>query len=56
MTDVQAIEALVRKRQELKKEIAKIIVGQDTVVDRSLFLEFGLCIYSEKFHCLMIAR
>lgn len=41
MTDVQAIEALVRKRQELKKEIAKIIVGQDTVVDQILLSIFS---------------
>lgn len=41
MTDVQAIEALVQKRQLLKKEIAKIIVGQDLVVDQILLSIFS---------------
>jgi MoxR-like ATPase len=41
MTDVQAIEALVQKRQLLKKEIAKIIVGQDLVVDQVLLSIFS---------------
>ena len=34
MSDVTAIHNLVQKRNELKKEIAKIIVGQDAVVVR----------------------
>ncbi|WP_158728661.1 MULTISPECIES: MoxR family ATPase [unclassified Flavobacterium] len=41
MSDVAAIHNLVQKRNELKKEIAKIIVGQDAVVDQIL-----LCIFS----------
>ena len=41
MTDVQAIETLVQKRQELKREIAKIIVGQDLVVDQILLSIFS---------------
>jgi len=41
MTDVQAIEALVQKRLLLKKEIAKIIVGQDLVVDQILLSIFS---------------
>ena len=36
MSDVAAIQSLVQKRNELKKEIAKIIVGQDVVVDQIL--------------------
>jgi MoxR-like ATPase len=41
MSDVAAIHDLVQKRNELKSEIAKIIVGQDAVVDQVL-----LCIFS----------
>jgi len=41
MTDVQAIETLVQKRKVLKKEIAKIIVGQDQVVDQILISIFS---------------
>jgi MoxR-like ATPase len=41
MSDVDAIHDLVQKRNELKSEIAKIIVGQDAVVDQVL-----LCIFS----------
>ena len=33
MSDVIAIHNLVQKRNELKNEIAKIIVGQDAVED-----------------------
>ena len=36
MSDVTAIHKLVQKRNELKNEIAKIIVGQDVVVDQIL--------------------
>ncbi len=36
MSDVAAIESLVEKHQELKKEIAKIIVGQEVVIDQIL--------------------
>lgn len=36
MSDVAAIQNLVKKHQELKQEIAKIIVGQDKVIDQIL--------------------
>ncbi|CAM3566467.1 MoxR family ATPase [Zobellia roscoffensis] len=36
MSDVQAINQLVEKHQALKKEIAKVIVGQDKVIDQIL--------------------
>lgn len=36
MSDVTAVENLVKKHQELKKEIAKVIVGQDTVIEQIL--------------------
>jgi MoxR-like ATPase len=48
MSDVAAIHKLVQKRSELKTEIAKIIVGQDAVVDQIL-----LCIFSGG-HALLI--
>ncbi|MEM8520442.1 MoxR family ATPase [Flavobacterium sp. PL12] len=48
MSDVAAIQNLVQKREELKKEIAKIIVGQDSVVDQIL-----LCIFSGG-HALLV--
>jgi MoxR-like ATPase len=48
MSDVTAIHNLVQKRNELKNEIAKIIVGQDAVVDQIL-----LCIFSGG-HALLI--
>ncbi len=41
MSDVTAIQNLVQKRIELKKEIAKIIVGQDVVVDQILLSIFS---------------
>lgn len=41
MSDVTAIETLVQKRIVLKKEIAKIIVGQDVVVDQVLLSIFS---------------
>jgi MoxR-like ATPase len=41
MSDVTAIHNLVQKRNELKKEIAKIIVGQDAVVDQILLSIFS---------------
>lgn len=41
MSDVAAIQNLVEKRTELKKEIAKIIVGQDEVVDQILLSIFS---------------
>jgi MoxR-like ATPase len=48
MSDVTAIHNLVQKRSELKAEIAKIIVGQDVVVDQIL-----LCIFSGG-HALLV--
>ncbi len=36
MSDVTAVQNLVAKHQELKKEIAKIIVGQDAVIEQIL--------------------
>lgn len=48
MSDVAAIKNLVQKRNELKSEIAKIIVGQDAVVDQIL-----LCIFSGG-HALLV--
>jgi MoxR-like ATPase len=48
MSDVAAIHNLVQKRNELKAEIAKIIVGQDVVVDQIL-----LCIFSGG-HALLV--
>ncbi|MCC9073378.1 MoxR family ATPase [Flavobacterium sp. F-65] len=48
MSDVTAIHNLVQKRNELKTEIAKIIVGQDDVVDQIL-----ICIFSGG-HALLI--
>lgn len=41
MSDVTAIQNLVQKRAELKKEIAKIIVGQEEVVDQILLSIFS---------------
>lgn len=48
MSDVTAIHSLVQKRNELKKEISKIIVGQDAVIDQIL-----LCIFSGG-HALLV--
>ncbi len=48
MSDVAAIQKLVEKHKALKKEIAKIIVGQDQVIDQIL-----LSIYSGG-HSLLI--
>jgi MoxR-like ATPase len=48
MSDVAAIHNLVKKRNELKSEIAKIIVGQDAVVDQVL-----LCVFSGG-HALLV--
>lgn len=41
MSDVAAIEQLVKKHQELKKEISKIIIGQDEVVNQVLLSIFS---------------
>lgn len=41
MSDVTAIQQLVEKRNALKKEIAKVIVGQEEVVDQILTSVFS---------------
>lgn len=41
MSDVDAIHALVQKRHQLKTEIAKIIVGQDDVIDQIVLSVFS---------------
>ena len=41
MSDVALVEKLVVKHQDLKKEIAKIIIGQDMVVDQILLSVFS---------------
>lgn len=41
MSDVAAIQSLVERRNELKKEIAKIIIGQEEVVDQILLSIFS---------------
>jgi MoxR-like ATPase len=41
MSDITAVEKLVQKRIALKTEIAKIIVGQDVVVDQILLSIFS---------------
>lgn len=48
MSDVAAIHNLVQKHTELKSEIAKIIVGQEKVIDQLL-----LCIFSGG-HALLV--
>tara|TARA_R100001369_G_scaffold21881_1_gene39657 strand:- start:30117 stop:31070 length:954 start_codon:yes stop_codon:yes gene_type:complete len=41
MSDVTAVESLVDKHQLLKKEIAKVIVGQEKVIDQILLSIFS---------------
>lgn len=41
MSDIVAIQNLVQKREVLKKEISKIIVGQEEVVDQILLSIFS---------------
>ncbi len=41
MSDVTAVESLVDKHQLLKKEIAKVIVGQESVIDQILLSIFS---------------
>lgn len=41
MSDVAAIEQLVKKQKELKAEIAKIIIGQEEVVDQIILSIFS---------------
>ena len=47
-TDVEAVDALVEKYQALKKEISKVIVGQDAVVEQVLISIFS------GGHCLLV--
>lgn len=47
-SDKEAADAFCQKINELKKEIGKVIVGQDAVVDSSLIAIFS------KGHCLLI--
>ena len=39
-TEVEAADALAEKYAALKKEIAKVIIGQDEVIDRLLIALF----------------
>lgn len=41
MSDVAAIDNLVKKHQELKKEIAKVIIGQEKVINEILIAVFS---------------
>jgi len=41
MSDVAAINKLVEKHKQLKQEIAKVIVGQDAVIDQILLAVFS---------------
>ena len=47
-TDLQAIDKIVEGRARIKKEIAKVIVGQEEVIDDLLVALF--C----KGHCLFV--
>lgn len=47
-SDVEAVEAFVKKYAELKNEIAKVIVGQDVIVDNVLMAMFS------RSHALLI--
>ena len=38
MSDVNAIKNFVKKYQALKTEIAKVIIGQDAVIDQILIV------------------
>lgn len=48
MSDVAAIQRLVQKKDALKKEISKVIVGQDLVIDQIL-----ICVFSGG-HALLV--
>ena len=41
MSDVAAVNKLVEKHKQLKREIAKVIVGQDAVIDQILLVIFS---------------
>ncbi|HRE41469.1 MAG TPA: MoxR family ATPase [Ignavibacteria bacterium] len=47
-SDVRLVEDLNRKHSELKKEISKIIVGQDEIIDRILIAIFA------QGHCMLV--
>ncbi len=47
-SDAEALDSLVKKYQELKSEIHKVIIGQDEVVDQVLISIFS------KGHCLLV--
>lgn len=47
-SDVEAVDAFVEKYNELRKEIAKVIVGQDEVVKNVLITIFS------RGHCLLV--
>jgi MoxR-like ATPase len=41
MSDVATIQQLVQKQKELKQEIAKVIVGQDEVINQIILSVFA---------------
>lgn len=41
MSDVQAVEQLVKKHAQLKQEISKVIIGQEAVIDQILLSVFA---------------
>ncbi|WP_338409196.1 MoxR family ATPase [uncultured Flavobacterium sp.] len=41
MSDVETLELLVQKKQELQKEVAKVIIGQDAVVNQIILSIFS---------------
>lgn len=46
MSDVEGVKRLVEKHKALKKEIGKVIVGQDEVVDQILWSIYtGVTLY-----------
>ena len=46
MSDVAAVKSLVTKYNALRQEVAKVIIGQDDVVNQILIL--NLCIFSDE--------
>src|ERR1017187_10127445 len=47
-SDVEAVDSLVGKYKELRKEIGKVIIGQDDIVKDVLISIFG------QGHCLLV--
>ena len=41
MSDVQEVEKLVKKHAQLKQEISKVIIGQESVIDQILLSVFA---------------